>query len=161
MCEICWNNAVFQLFSSYLSPQIRWNLIKYVENACWNQLKLFEIFKWKLLKYVETWEVALLKSVEINWNCRLKSVEMNWNCRLKSVEIYSNSRLKMLKQVEFCWRHFNQYQHYWYCGAALQLLVLPAGVLDSSVELATRIQATGGWRCRRWPRRDPRRRGGK
>jgi hypothetical protein len=38
---------------------------------------------------------------------------------------------------------FIQYQHFRYCGAALEL-VLPAGVLASSVELAAQIQATKG-----------------
>jgi hypothetical protein len=39
--------------------------------------------------------------------------------------------------------YFKQYQRCCYCWAALEL-DLPAGMLASSVELATRIQATGG-----------------
>jgi hypothetical protein len=57
--EICWNVGVFQLISTYLSPKIRWNLIKYVENECWNQNEFFKssdnshppfVFCWNHLK---------------------------------------------------------------------------------------------------------------
>ena len=64
--EICWNVFVFQLISTYFSPKIRWNLIKYVE-ICINFLKSLSEICWNMLKYIKLPCWNHLKTIQMIW----------------------------------------------------------------------------------------------